>query len=342
MPTTAREHAVHVVAAVLFDGQGRVLISQRSDASHQGGKWEFPGGKVAAGESAFEALKRELYEELGIDVLAGRPFLCLEHAYPDRTVLLDVWRVTAYRGVPRGCEGQPLRWVGIEEFRATEFPEADRPILRRLQLPMLYAITDFQRYGRAEFLSKLERALRAGVRWFQLREPGMSMHDYERLAQEVLDLCRAYGAKLLLNASPEQAVRWGGDGVHLTSTRLMESTRRPLNEPYWVAASCHNEIELVHAQRLDVDFVVLGPVKRTTTHSHVAPMGWERLRRYCENHSVPIFALGGMRLDDIEPARTAGAQGVAMITGLWDLDDIAAAVTQTMRHIGSTERKTQS
>ena len=342
MPTTARDSAVHVVAAVLTNAQGCVLISRRPEGVHQGGKWEFPGGKVAPGEGAFEALRRELREELGIDLLAARPYVRLEHSYPDRAVLLDVWRVTSYRGAPCGREGQPLRWIEPAEFHAAEFPAADRPILRRLQLPTLYAVTDFHRYGREEFLGKLRRALESGARWFQLREPDMPAQDYERLAREVRVLCHTYGAKLLLNALPEQTLRCECDGVHLTSARLMQLTERPLDERYWVAASCHNEDELAHAQSVDVDFVVLGPVKRTASHAHVQPMGWEQFQRHCKHYPVPIFALGGMQVADVEPARAAGGQGVAMITGLWDRVDIEAAVKCGIRDVDCVKQEAQT
>lgn len=326
MRNTGPEGVVHVVAAILTDAKRRILISRRPDGVHQGGKWEFPGGKVVAGENALDALKRELHEELGIEVQFAQPFLRFEHSYPERTISLDTWRVTAYRGEPRGCEGQPIRWIAAEEFQIADFPAADRPILRRLQLPALYLITDFQRYDRVVLINKLKRAMHAGARWIQLREPGMPAKDYDRLAHDVLALCREHGAKLLLNATPEQALRCGADGVHLKSTRLMQSTTRPLDDRHWVAASCHNEAELAQAQGLGVDFVVLGPVKATASHPHIRPMGWERFRRYCKTSWLPIFALGGMRIDDIVSARAAGAQGMAMISGMWSREDVETAV----------------
>ena len=103
---------VHVAVGIVADSAGAILIARRPDHAHQGGLWEFPGGKVEAAESVATALQRELHEELGIAVQAAEPWLQIRHAYPDKTVLLDVWRVTAWRGEPHGREGQPLR-VGV-------------------------------------------------------------------------------------------------------------------------------------------------------------------------------------------------------------------------------------
>src|SRR5215472_14187783 len=99
-----------VVAAALYDSAGRVLIAQRPAGKHQAGRWEFPGGKVAAGESEAAALARELREELGIEVEASRPFMRLAHSYPDRHVELSMWIVERWSGIPRPLDGQHLRW----------------------------------------------------------------------------------------------------------------------------------------------------------------------------------------------------------------------------------------
>lgn len=326
MRSTEPDAVVHVVAGILSDRERRVLIARRPERSHQGGKWEFPGGKVDTGESAFDALKRELYEELGIELQSAQPYVRVTHAYSDRTVLLDTWQVTAYRGRPHGRESQTVCWSLPDELQVADFPLADRPILRRLQLPALCLITDFQRYGRTVLMAKLTRALHAGARLVQLREPAMPEAIYEVLTRDVQTLCREHGARLLLNASPEQALAWGADGVHLNSSRLMQADRRPLDNHHWVAASCHNEAELAQAQRLGLDFVVLAPVKPTVSHPNAVPMGWAAFRRRCSTTSLPVFALGGMRVEDIAPARAAGAQGVAMIRGMWDRDDIETAV----------------
>ena len=124
---------VHVAAAVIRGVDGRILLARRADTQHQGGLWEFPGGKVEIDEAVETALQRELEEELGIVVLAAESWLRVRHAYPDKTVLLDVWRVTAWSGEPRGREGQPLRWTSPTRLADFAFPAADEPIIARLR-----------------------------------------------------------------------------------------------------------------------------------------------------------------------------------------------------------------
>lgn len=130
---SAREQIfLQVVVGIVAGADGTVLITRRSDDVHQGGLWEFPGGKVEHGESAIEALGRELHEELGIMLRAAEPLLQVDHTYPDRRVLLDVWRVTDFRGEPHGREGQPLVWVSPDEMEHFAFPAADAPIIAAL------------------------------------------------------------------------------------------------------------------------------------------------------------------------------------------------------------------
>ena len=124
---------VHVAVGIVADPAGAILITRRPDHAHQGGLWEFPGGKVEAAESVATALQRELDEELGIAVQAAEPWLQIRHAYPDKTVLLDVWRVTAWRGEPHGREGQPLEWASPARLADFAFPAADEPIIARLR-----------------------------------------------------------------------------------------------------------------------------------------------------------------------------------------------------------------
>ena len=124
---------VHVAVGVLIDDGGRVLITRRANDAHQGGLWEFPGGKVEVGESVLEALDRELQEELGTAVLSSEPLLEVRHDYADKSVLLDIHRVTEWRNEPRGLEGQPLAWVGIADLDAYEFPAANVAIVEKLK-----------------------------------------------------------------------------------------------------------------------------------------------------------------------------------------------------------------
>jgi len=121
-----------VVAAALFDASGRVLIAERPAGKHMAGRWEFPGGKVAPGESEQAALARELQEELGIEVTDARPMMRLTHRYPDREVELSLWVVGSYRGQPQALDGQRLKWVQRTQLGGEDILEADRPFVAAL------------------------------------------------------------------------------------------------------------------------------------------------------------------------------------------------------------------
>lgn len=123
---------VHVAVAVITDGNGQILIARRPENVHQGGLWEFPGGKVEPGERLEQALQRELHEELGIELKACQPLLEIHHDYADKQVFLDVWRVTAFSGEAYGREQQPIRWVAAEALADYDFPAANQPILKAL------------------------------------------------------------------------------------------------------------------------------------------------------------------------------------------------------------------
>ncbi len=325
MPSTGANRRLDVAVGILVD-RGKVFITRRSPNSHQGGKWEFPGGKIEPGENALSALKRELKEELDIDVQGALPLLQIRHAYHDRDVLLDVWRITDYRGTPHGHEGQEARWISCADLPQLEFPEADWPILRRLWLPALYLISDSRRFGEDKFPAMLERALRAGARLVQLREPHLSPDEYQAYARKIAGLCHRYGAKLLLNADPAWVPACGADGAHLNSRRLGEWQERPLGKEYWIGASCHDASELKQAARLGADFAVLSPVAPTASHPEAVPLGWDTFTQLCAAAALPVYALGGMRAQDLDRARRAGARGLAMVSEIWGADSIEQAV----------------
>ena len=124
---------IRVVAAALYDAQGRVLIADRPAGKHMAGRWEFPGGKVGAGESDRDALARELHEELGVVMTDGRHLMELVHDYPDRRVELQMWIVNGFTGEPQGLDGQRLKWVAPARLSDEDILEADRPFIEALQ-----------------------------------------------------------------------------------------------------------------------------------------------------------------------------------------------------------------
>ena len=308
---------LHVAAAAVCDARGRVLIAQRPASVHQGGLWEFPGGKLEQGESARQALDRELQEELGIKVGSARRLIRVRHDYPDKAVLLDVWRVGNFAGVPVGREGQPLEWVSLDDLAGYSFPAANIPIIKALHLPDRYLITPAPGNDLPAFIAALERSIRRGISLVQLRAKQLADADYRQLAAAVAGVCRTANVRLLLNCEPHLVPELGAHGVHLTGPRLLELEQRPLDAGYLVAASCHSPEEVSHAGKLGLDFIVVSAVRETASHPGVAAIGFGGLQSLCDAAVMPVYALGGMQEADIEMAWQCGAQGIAAIRGLW-------------------------
>lgn len=308
--------ALHVAVGVILSPAGKILIAKRPAHAHQGDLWEFPGGKVEAGESLQQALQRELHEELGIDITRARPLIRIPHHYPDKHVLLDVWLVEAFTGTPHGKESQPIEWLSASELWDKPFPSANLPIIQAVNLPSEYLITGtFQ--DQTDFLKKLRHALEQGVRLVQLRAKHMQADDYLRLAKLAGELCHAYGARILLNAAPTIVEAAGADGVHLTSARLLDLSSRPLAPNRLVAASVHDATQLELAHKISVDFSVVSPVLATSSHPNIATLGWQGFQLLTEQASHPVYALGGMQAQDLMTVWQNGGQGIAAIRSLW-------------------------
>ncbi|QEM83972.2 Nudix family hydrolase [Halomonas binhaiensis] len=315
---TIVKRRVHVAAAAIVSSDDKqVLLARRPSNVDQGGLWEFPGGKLAPYETGLEALKRELHEELGIEILRAQPLIRIHHEYPDKHILLDVWQVRDFAGEPFGREGQAVRWVPMEELHSYPFPAANLPILRAVMLPCEFLITG-EEGDEAAFDAKLEKALKEdGVRLVQLRAKGLDEDAYVARAERALGLCRQYGARLVLNAEPELLKRVDADGIHLTSQRLMSLERRPIIDSKWLSASTHDKAQLDQAARIGCDFVTLSPLRTTPSHPEVPPIGWHDFQELVERAGMPVFALGGMTRHDANHARAVGAQGIASIRDFW-------------------------
>lgn len=314
---------VHVAVGVVVDGSGHVLIAKRPDTAHQGGLWEFPGGKVDAGETIEQALARELYEELAITVRASEPLIQIRHHYPDKSVLLDVHKVTDFSGVPVGNEGQPIRWVTSDDLIHYDFPAANRPIVTAIQLPQQFLITG-EFASSVHFAQRLASALQKGIRIVQLRITNLSLINHHDLLASAFKLCKQYGAKLLINTSLDEFERiqqafyeYPMAGLHLNRHQLFTCNSRPVPNPILLGASCHNLAEIEQAQKLGVDYLLLSPVAETSSHPGAEVLGWDQFAEWVKSINVPVYALGGMQVADLPVARAAGAQGIAGIGYGW-------------------------
>jgi len=298
---------VEVAAAVIERADGSFLLAQRPPGKVYAGWWEFPGGKVEAGEAPERALARELHEELGIDVRTAYPWITRVHVYEHATVRLHFFRVTQWRGEPHAKEDQDFLWQRLDATMASPMLPANAPVLASLALPLEYAITDAQAMGAAEQLARVESRMQGGLRLVQVRDK--DNWERSRLIYVISSLARQYGARVLVNGGP------AADGIHFSAAQLMTMRTRP--EAALAAASCHTVDELGHAMAIGLDFAVLGPVKATPSHPGAPVLGWDGFRQIAEGASIPVYAIGGLRPADLDAARRVGAHGLAMIRGSW-------------------------
>ena len=273
------------------------------------GYWEFPGGKIEAGEGRIEALRRELSEELSVTLLSARPLIRLRHGYPDFSVDLDVWLGTDWCGdvIPR--EGQETTWAAPEDLRHHALLPADGPVVGALLLPEQIVLTPD-----AGPASKHRRRI--------------ADLDPERSA--LLIRCqspahRRAWSSLARETAPGMRVFQHGQGteksggkrvIHLNSAELVSATERPDAE--LVGASCHDLAQLERAGALRLDYAFISPVNPTQSHPDQTSLGWARFTTLAGVAKMPVYALGGVGPDDLARAWEAGAQGVAGISAYWD------------------------
>ena len=309
--------AVDVVAGVITDARGRILLARRTEGRDLAGLWEFPGGKREPGESPEAALARELHEELGITIAIGAPLIAVPQQYPHKRLRLDVRRIASWRGTPKGLDGQALAWVPPHKLPSYAMPPADRPVVAALLQPDRYLVTPEPGDSHAAWLAALDRALDNGVRRVQLRASSrIDRHRWQALVGEAVVRCRKAGAEVFANGNATLAQELG-IGLHLRAEQL--ATFEPATWPSGLplAASCHGVDELQHAERIGCTFAVLGSLRATPTHPGVVGIGWSGFAALREGVSLPLYAIGGLGPDDIAQGRCHGAQGVAAIRSLW-------------------------
>jgi len=262
-----------------------------------------------------QALQRELYEELGIDVTEAYPWLIREFDYEHANVRLHFFRVRGWRGELHGREAQAFAWQRIEAIDVSPLLPANGPVLGALGIPETYGITGFSASGQLQAMAAVDAALHRGLRLTQVRGKDWPAEAFAAYAREIVTRAHAAGARVLINGDIELAQRCGADGVHLTSRRLHALASRPPLP--LVGASCHSREELRRAEALGADFAVLGPVLPTPTHPQAELLGWDGFVAAVAETKIPVFALGGLQEANRGQALVNGAHGLAMIRGAW-------------------------
>ena len=306
---------VNAAVAVLVRPDGTVLLGQRPEGKSWAGWWEFPGGKIEDGETAEQGLQRELDEELGVRATRFNSWLTRVFSYPERTVRLNFFMVREWQGEPFGKEGQHLSWQNPHSPSVSPLLPANQPVLEALRLPTRYAITNLAEMGEQAFFQALKQQLEAGLRLIQVREKQLSEAALATFASAVLVLAKPYAARVIINSYPQVAQNLGVDGVHLSSALLMAMTEKPAG--LLCGASCHNAEELAKAVQLELDYVLLGAVKKTETHPGIDGMGWQQFAQLVKEQPIPVYALGGLGVADLDTAWQHGGHGIAMMREVW-------------------------
>ena len=351
---------IHVAVGVIHDcgptENGKILIAKRADHQHQGGLWEFPGGKVEEGENVQVALQRELEEELGLQskVEDMQPLITIPFHYPDKSVLLDVWNVYGAQlelnQQRTGIEGQPLAWIELAALVDYEFPAANKAIIDALSLPKQIAITQDNTNPDAILTEAAQTLKNYSNIWLQLRAPSLDQMQYTQLAMQLYGICHEAGSKLIWNCPLDWYQVAFADGLHLSglnyaqASNHTENNERPIPSAQWLSMACHNLDELETAQEL-ADFVLVSPVKETLTHPQANALTWAGFKVISEKSRIPCYALGGLEPLDIGESQVHGGQGIAGIscfTVSAGSKDIAINTKESIAEESNKERSYES
>lgn len=317
----------HAAVGIIQRDDGWVLLGQRPVGKPWSGYWEFPGGKVEEDEAPAHALVRELDEELGITATHFYPWIVRTYNYPAKyntdgsldsaakTVKLHFFVVVQWHGEPKGLEQQQLSWQNPAQLDVGPMLPANAPILAALNLSKIYAITNLQELGEEVFFERLQHALKNGLKLIQVREKQLSAHDLNAFAIKLAQTASVYGAKVVINSDASLAKQIGVAGVHFTATQLMHLAAKP--EGLLCGAACHNYAELEKAAALGLDYVTLSPVNPTLSHPEAATLGWVKFSELLSDYPIPVYALGGMQMHDLDTARQHGAHGIALQRAAW-------------------------
>ena len=314
MPELNTKNKLIKVVGGLIIQENKLLIAQRTKNSDHPLKWEFPGGKIKQNESPEDALKRELKEELGINIDGCSPWIIRHHSYEHASVRLHFFLVSQWSGDVIPQENQNIKWSDLRNPEVTPILEANSVIFKALSLPPIYAITNFSEL-KDKFLIALKRKIENGLQLIQIREKSLEINDLIYFCKEIQKLTKNYDTSILLNSHIELAKDLGLDGVHLNSSQIYQDLSIP--KGWIIGASCHTLEDLKMVEDKKYSFALLSPVKKTQSHPEVKPMGWEKFKQIINGFQIPIYALGGMTEYDKNNAYASGSIGIASQRAIW-------------------------
>ncbi|GAA5006072.1 thiamine phosphate synthase [Acinetobacter puyangensis] len=298
------QKVVHVAIGLIVH-QGKILVAWRDEQLHQGGCYEFPGGKVEPFEDSRQAVLREIKEEVNIDVNVIKLFHSLQFEYPDRHVKLDFYLCRLIDSA------QPAflrwQWVDLDQLSQLTFPAANDVIVKRLNWARLLAVSP-ENIGAYQPKNNIELCyLRTST-----------LPDIKLINQ-----IQAYlpHSKLIVRLEDylvlDQAVREQVFAIHLNGCQLTQCQNLASYENINVIAACHSAADIDKANQLGCDAVLLSPVLATPSHPEQQGMGWQQFHHLATQAEMPVYALGGMRIEDLPIAQQHAAYGIAGISDFW-------------------------
>lgn len=307
---------IDVAVAVVFNAAGQVLWGRRPEGKPYAGYWEFPGGKVEPGETVWQALVRELKEELDLTALEGGPWFQIEHDYEHANVRLHLYRVWRFEGTPKPLEQQHFTWASLNSSELSPILPATEPLLPKLAQPAVMALSHYET-GFQTCADRLERALLITDQpvYVQFREKSLEGDLLIQAFEHCYSLCQKTGQTMLLNSDTWVRLKVHLDDLpcplHLTQAHLMSGQFQALQ---CAGASVHDEASLKKAFDRGLDYAVLGAVKATASHPGQAGLSWPGFLNIAGEARLPVFAIGGLGIEDMRIAQTHGAHGVAMLS----------------------------
>lgn len=289
---------LHISIAILLH-QSKVLVGWREENQHQGNKHEFPGGKVEQGETPVEACRREVFEEVGIELDEWHAFDFIRHEYDDVIVNLHLFHA-AVKAEALDKIQQPWQWYNRTELRDLNFPKANKAMVKRLYWQQQIKVSDD--------LSQLIQLPSNQLMYWrteanQQSHMALSEVNVEQLSQLIVN----QSLWKQLNSIQQQNI----GAVHLKHTQLMTMSANDLLVGQRYIAACHDEQSVQHARSIGCDAVLLSPVLATETHPDAVAMGWEKFAQIAKQVEIPVFALGGMHADMLQEAKEHHAYGIA-------------------------------
>lgn len=291
---------IHVAIAILFY-QNQILVGWREAEQHQGNKYEFPGGKVESGEQPVDACRREVIEEVGIVLDHWHEFDLISHEYEDVIVHLHIFHTSVTEAQLAEIK-QPWTWYTREQLSQLNFPQANQAILRKLHWPHRIKISD-QLNALANLPAEQMlywRVEASAEHIMQLQQANISHLSSLIINQDVWSG---------LNELQQQNIR----SIHLRHAQLMALQADQLMKGYRYIAACHDLAALQHAEQIGCEAALLSPVLETATHPDTPALGWEQFKHMAEQVQIPVFALGGLKAEDLTHAQQQHAYGIAGI-----------------------------